>query len=196
MTADPGVHQYLWLALADPQVAECITSWQEWIGTTVAANGMTLFRYSDCVVLYAEVLLVAPSAAFSTIFASVPSPTAIFRGLLAALGDDEPKPMNRAKGARYLVHKKRSFTPAQTLACTLDASDLITRPDTYVPAWQARITYHDAGVTGGGLTLGWLWFYDALAMRNGTLPSGTLDSVRRLAEQTFRLPQNAALGAT
>ena len=103
MTADPGVHQYLWLALADPQVAECITSWQEWIGTTVAANGMTLFRYSDCVVLYTEGLLVAPSAAFSTIFASVPSPTAIFRGLLAALGDDEPKPMNRAQGARYLA---------------------------------------------------------------------------------------------
>ena len=35
VTTDPDVHQYRWLALVDPQVAEYITSWQKWIETTL-----------------------------------------------------------------------------------------------------------------------------------------------------------------
>ena len=193
VTTDPGVHGFRWLVPGDPLVTERFTLWQDWVETTLGNNGLTLLNYTDCVVLYAEVLLVAPSAAFSSIIAAAPSPSAVFRGLLAALGEDKPKLMNRAQGAKYLMHKKRSFTGAQTLACTLHAADLILRPDTYVPAWQARITYHDAATAGGGLTLGWIWYYDPLAMRNGTLASGLLSSVRRLAEQAFRLPLNNAV---
>ena len=193
VTADPVVHGFRWVAPGDPLVTELITIWQKWIETTLATNGLTLLNYTDCVVLYAEILLVAPSAEFSSIIAAAPSPTAVFRGLLAALGENKPEPMNRAQGAKYLAHKKRSFTGAQTLACTLNASDLILRQDTYVPEWQARITYYDTNTAGGGLTLGWVWFYDPLAMRNGTLASGLLNSVRRLAEGAFRLPRNTAV---
>ena len=191
VTADDRVHKYLWVSIDDADMAAKLKTWQSWIVTPNAINGITVWSYADLLALAVEILLPGPGIADDLILTAPPGPSAIMRGLAAALGGDRPPPQSRAQGAKLLAHKARSFSPADITAVTLVPADLVQRQGTYIPVWQ-RITYHEAEHMGGGLTLAWLHYYDPSAVRSGLTASTALDSIRARAVAARILRPNLA----
>ena len=191
VTADDRVHKYLWVSIDDADMAAKLKTWQSWIATPKAINGITVWSYTDLLALAVEILLPGPGIADDLILTAPPGPGAIMRGLAAALGDDRPPPQSRAQGAKLLAHKARSFSPADITAVTLVPADLVQRQGTYIPVWQ-RITYHEAEHMGGGLTLAWLHYYDPSAVRSGLTASTALNSIRARAVAARILRPNLA----
>ena len=190
-TTDPRVHGFLWIATGDPELTELLTIWQNWLKTTLAINGMVMLSYTDILTLYSEIMLVSQAAAERPFIPEPPGPVAAIRGLRSAIFEDKPQVMNRAQGAKYLSLRQRSFTSEQTTACTLQLADLVVRQSTWIPEWQL-ITYNQAATTGGGQVVGWVCFYDPMAIRDGSVASGALENVRAQAVRVFMIPPNIA----
>ena len=60
VTADDRVHKYLWVSIDDADMAAKLKTWQSWIATANAINGITVWSYTDLLALAVEILLPGP----------------------------------------------------------------------------------------------------------------------------------------
>ena len=186
-TADPALHGFRWMRMANNQETESIRAWQPWMqydtkGTTICVD------WAEATSLALEVATFDPTMTNASVIVSVPGTNCIRRILISASISIPKMAVTRAQAASQLIKAKNNLAPQDRALTIIRVLDLLTRNGLVLPAWVTNITY---GILDGAATgteaLIFLYYYEADAMRAPAGASASLVAFRRAAEGSRRL---------